>query len=188
MANQPETSTWEAGIYQFETTDVVEGGVGGIDNKPLLQLANRTKWLYDNRGDGFLKGDIKEVACTQAYISANFNGTGLGTNERLGWAICNGQNGTFDLRDRVTVGSGGGLGTGSPGYAGGNNSSHLSQAGYNVGGNTSGSGAGRLVVTTGNPELGENFESIAAIGNTANDAAVVSIEQRYTIVLKIQKL
>ena len=47
MANQPEEATWEAGIYQFETNDVVEGGAGGIDNRPLLQLANRTKYLYD---------------------------------------------------------------------------------------------------------------------------------------------
>lgn len=47
MANQPEEAIWEAGVYQFETTDVVEGGVGGIDNKPLLQLANRTKYLYN---------------------------------------------------------------------------------------------------------------------------------------------
>lgn len=45
MAFQPETPTWELGIYQFETTDFVEGGVGGTDNQPLLQLANRTAWL-----------------------------------------------------------------------------------------------------------------------------------------------
>jgi len=45
MANQPENPIWEVGIYQFETTDPVEGGVGGIDNQPLLQLANRTLYL-----------------------------------------------------------------------------------------------------------------------------------------------
>lgn len=47
MANQPENPVWEAGIYQFETTDPIEGGLGGIDNQPLLQLANRTRFLYD---------------------------------------------------------------------------------------------------------------------------------------------
>ena len=45
MASQPEVSNFDAGVYQFETTDVVEGGVGGVDNKPLLNLANRTLWL-----------------------------------------------------------------------------------------------------------------------------------------------
>lgn len=47
MANQPENPVWEAGIYQFETTDPIEGGLGGIDNRPLLELANRTRFLYD---------------------------------------------------------------------------------------------------------------------------------------------
>ncbi|WP_187382232.1 hypothetical protein [Vibrio mimicus] len=45
MANLNEEPVWEAGIYQFETTDPVEGGPEGIDNKPLRQLANRTAYL-----------------------------------------------------------------------------------------------------------------------------------------------
>lgn len=47
MANLTETSTWENGIYQLETTDPVEGGSGGISNQQAKQLGNRTKWLYD---------------------------------------------------------------------------------------------------------------------------------------------
>ncbi|HFC8543183.1 TPA: phage tail protein [Neisseria weaveri] len=45
MANLNETATWEAGIYQWETSDPVQGGPNGIDNKPTRQLANRTLWL-----------------------------------------------------------------------------------------------------------------------------------------------
>lgn len=45
MANQPETPTWDAGVYQIETTDPVEGGLGGIANASLLNLANRTLYL-----------------------------------------------------------------------------------------------------------------------------------------------
>lgn len=45
MANVPENPTWEAGIYQFETTDPVQGGPDGIDNLPNRQLANRTAYL-----------------------------------------------------------------------------------------------------------------------------------------------
>ncbi len=45
MANLNEEPVWEAGIYQFETTDPVEGGPEGIDNKPTRQLANRTAYL-----------------------------------------------------------------------------------------------------------------------------------------------
>ena len=53
MANQPEISEFTAGIYQYETTDEIEGGAGGKLNLPWLQLANRTKWLYDRIVDLF---------------------------------------------------------------------------------------------------------------------------------------
>lgn len=45
MANLTETTTWENGIYQIETTDPVLGGPNGIANIQAKQLANRTKWL-----------------------------------------------------------------------------------------------------------------------------------------------
>lgn len=45
MANLNEEPVWEEGIYQLETTDPVEGGPEGIDNKPTRQLANRTAYL-----------------------------------------------------------------------------------------------------------------------------------------------
>lgn len=53
MADLPETSTWEPGVYQIETTDPVVGGppdlgLGqGISNVPPQQLASRTLWLKD---------------------------------------------------------------------------------------------------------------------------------------------
>lgn len=45
MSNVPETATYEAGIYQIETTDPVLGGANGIANTQAKQLANRTTWL-----------------------------------------------------------------------------------------------------------------------------------------------
>lgn len=45
MSNLSETQVWEAGIYQLEETDVVQGGPNGIDNLQGKQLANRTAWL-----------------------------------------------------------------------------------------------------------------------------------------------
>lgn len=47
MANVPEKSQWEGGVYQFEETDPVQGGPDGIDNLPNKQLANRTRYLRD---------------------------------------------------------------------------------------------------------------------------------------------
>ena len=88
MANQPETSTYEAGVYQLETTDPVQGGVGGVSNTPLLQLASRTKWLKDwttaavaGFTSGILRATTKLTLRTQAGadgIRAVFRGIGTG--------------------------------------------------------------------------------------------------------------
>ena len=50
MANLTEEATYEAGIYQIETSDVVLGGPEGLTNVPLKQLANRTAWLKEALG------------------------------------------------------------------------------------------------------------------------------------------
>ncbi|WP_322080133.1 phage tail protein [Burkholderia cenocepacia] len=47
MANLKEESKWEEGVYQFETSDPVQGGPDGVDNVPTKQLANRTRHLKD---------------------------------------------------------------------------------------------------------------------------------------------
>lgn len=48
-------------------------------------------------------GDVKEIDVSNAYLTANFDASGLGTNERLGWAICNGNNGTRNRGGRVSL-------------------------------------------------------------------------------------
>lgn len=45
MANVQETPSYDAGIYQIETTDPVLGGVNGIANAQAKGLANRTAFL-----------------------------------------------------------------------------------------------------------------------------------------------
>lgn len=45
MANLPEEPTFDEGVYQIELTDPVIGGPNGISNRPIRNLANRTKWL-----------------------------------------------------------------------------------------------------------------------------------------------
>jgi microcystin-dependent protein len=47
MANLTESSTYEAGIYQLETSDPCLAGPSGVLNTPHKQLANRTKFLKD---------------------------------------------------------------------------------------------------------------------------------------------
>lgn len=45
MAGIVETPQWEPEVYQFETSDPVEGGPDGIDNVQARQLGNRTQYL-----------------------------------------------------------------------------------------------------------------------------------------------
>jgi len=47
MSNLPESSSFDAGIYELETTDLVLAGPAGVTNTPLKSLTNRTRWLYD---------------------------------------------------------------------------------------------------------------------------------------------
>lgn len=65
------------------------------------------KALLDFAESQWLKGDIKEVDCTNEYIANNFTNNGLGINERAGWAICNGYNNTRNRIGRVSVAYGG---------------------------------------------------------------------------------
>ncbi|MEH0371283.1 hypothetical protein [Vibrio mimicus] len=61
MANLNEEPVWEEGVYQFETTDPVEGGPEGIDNKPTRQLANRTAYLKQEQEKLKDKFDVEKT-------------------------------------------------------------------------------------------------------------------------------
>jgi hypothetical protein len=72
------------------------------DNEPNTALEIRTL-LTELFNRSYKTGDVMMVSCSNAYITANFDGTGLGINERVGWAICNGNNGTRNYDDRLPL-------------------------------------------------------------------------------------
>ncbi|NTX19281.1 phage tail protein [Burkholderia cepacia] len=78
MANLKEESRWEEGVYQFETSDPVQGGPDGIDNVPTKQLANRTRHLKD-RADG----NDKRVGEVSAQVEALGKRTDALGNDKL---------------------------------------------------------------------------------------------------------
>ena len=57
MANLPEQSTFDAGVYQIELQDPVVGGPGGISNLQGKALANRTRYLKD-QADGIINTQL----------------------------------------------------------------------------------------------------------------------------------
>lgn len=85
MADLEETSQWEAGIFQLETSTPVLGGPPdlaqneGFDNAPHQQLANRTLWL---KAQVEQKADASALA-GKADLSAFANSLGANGYQKL---------------------------------------------------------------------------------------------------------
>lgn len=97
-------------IEETSTTLVFEDGIGKVVRfERVARFSSGGPYQYaDLKRPGTIKemwqrGDVKEIDCDAAYIAANFDVTGLGINERKGWAICNGNNGTRNRNGRVPV-------------------------------------------------------------------------------------
>lgn len=87
MANLPERSEFDEGVYQIELTDPVIGGPNGISNRPIRNLVNRTRWLYDqitSLGNGKANKESPALtgAPTAAAPGAQDNSTRIATT---GW-------------------------------------------------------------------------------------------------------
>ncbi len=82
-----------------QINDIIDLIADGVPNT-ALKVRNALKALSVGTG---VTGDVKEIDVSNAYLLANFDPTGLGINERLGWAICNGNNGTRNRGGRVPM-------------------------------------------------------------------------------------
>ncbi|PIF32979.1 microcystin-dependent protein [Flavobacterium sp. 9] len=76
-------------------------GLGTGEKNTALEMRTLLSHLIESI---YLPGDIKEIDCTNEYVEANFTETGLGINERAGWARCNGLNGTRPRGGRTSIG------------------------------------------------------------------------------------
>jgi len=92
-----------ADIVQF--TDGVNRNVHDIRSF-TVSLTDTSSFPYFGdwqRAGAWIVGDTKEVVCTNGYLSAMFDSTGLGRAERKGWAIMNGNNGTPNDNGKVVI-------------------------------------------------------------------------------------
>ena len=117
-----------------------------------------------------LKGDTKEVVCDSTYLATNFDGTGLGRLERLGWAICNGNNGTVNHDGRVVVA----YGTNYPtlGSTGGSKDAVVVEHNHTIGGATQG--------LIGRDNTGQNGSGVSATPTQQVSAGGGSITDYYS--------
>ena len=116
-----------------------------------------------------LTGDIKEVDCDNTYLALNFDNTGLGINERVGWAICNGLNGTKDRNGRSSIGYGSAYTT--VGATGGSKDAvlvaHTHGNKYQIK-NASGTGSEHVLDNSGSSTLIQNTDSTGVSGTDKN--------------------
>lgn len=88
MANLPESSVFDEGIYQIEQTDAVLGGVpdiatgAGKTNIPAWQLARRTRWLK-NAYDSLAALVVDASTTVRGLVQLNNSLTSTSTSQAL---------------------------------------------------------------------------------------------------------
>ena len=66
-----ESAIWEDSVLQIEVGDSVGGGSSAVANLQAQDLANRTKWLKDNKFDANNFGEFYPTGVTPTYVDAN---------------------------------------------------------------------------------------------------------------------
>ena len=68
MGQLPENNNFDGTVYQFETTDVIQGGAGGVANSQGQNLTNRTRWLFNQVSN--ILASLAGYA-TQAFVGSS---------------------------------------------------------------------------------------------------------------------
>ncbi len=120
MANLQEVVSWDAGVYQLETSDPVLGGPGGTSNKQAQALANRTAYLKkhmdDLEGGTTAAGKANKLTTARTIAvagdvtgQASFDGSGnisiTATYKNSGVVAGTYRSVTVDAKGNVTAGS-----------------------------------------------------------------------------------
>lgn len=124
-------------------------------------------------------GDIKRIKCDITYLNNNFEANGLGKNLRLGWAICNGNNGTDNLAGKVGIGYGSGY---SLGQTGGSKDAVVVSHNHTVSINGGGGGDGFVTYNDGSGTAHNYNTSTVGVDGTDKNM------QPYIVNLYIMKL
>lgn len=127
-----------------------------------------------------LQFEVKELWVNQIYIDTNFDSTGLGVNLCLGYAICNGNNGTPTVDGLVSIGYGTNYNV-IGGFGGSKNAVLVEHSHTFATDNFNGSASGAEI----RPSIG-GAGSITT--STVGESGANKNMQPYIILLKIMKL
>ena len=85
MGNITENPVWEDNVLQIEVGDSVRGGPSAVVNLQAQDLANRTKWLKENKFDASNFGEFYSALVSPSITgSATLNGTTNNTVQLTG--------------------------------------------------------------------------------------------------------
>jgi len=146
----------------------------GSGNTEKLEVDGNSNTTGTVDADEFVGRGVTPIGGIIMYSGATdgtlFTGSGLGvTGSKMeGWAICNGSNGTPNLRGRFIVGSTSGPNTGAPANA--SDIDKLYDAGYNVDGNGD-SGENTHTLAVGELPSHKHSGSTSTNGNHSHNVA-----------------
>lgn len=86
-------------MTRTEIQTIIDNIADGVPNT-ALKVRTALNAIADGTAISY---QVVELDVPTSYIAANFDATGLGINERVGWAICNGNNGTRNRLGRVAM-------------------------------------------------------------------------------------
>ena len=88
--------------YQ-DILDLINANLASGSKIPAVKHSEVETALLDFIQSNVQQYDIKAIYANSTYLGNNFESDGLGKNLRAGWAICNGNNGTPNISNRVIV-------------------------------------------------------------------------------------
>jgi hypothetical protein len=127
--------------------------------------------------------ELRDLFVNQTYIDDNFDITGLGTDLMLGWAICNGQNGTPNMDGLVSIGYGTNYSVINA-VGGSKNAVLVEHSHVQFGANSPTGGSNRITV-------GATASGNFATNNVTDTVGVSGVDknmQPYRVLLKIMKV
>jgi hypothetical protein len=176
--NPAEISTIRVGELPIGTI-TVDSKFAVENGTDLEQVTGQDVVDFININSNAFQFEVRDLWVNQTYIDTNFDGTGLGTGIMLGWAICNGQNGTPPMDGLVSIGYGNNYSV--IGAFGGSKDAVVVAHTHNIRVNTDAAGSGFPA-----------FEASTTQGTFATESTGVSgvnkNMQPYIVLLKIMKL
>jgi hypothetical protein len=184
-----------ANITTIRVGELPTGTITLTSNIPVENVTDLEKITgqdlvdFININSNAFQFELRDLFVNQTYIDDNFDITGLGTDLMLGWAICNGQNGTPNMDGLVSIGYGTNYNVINA-IGGSKNAvvvEHSHQGLFVSGSNRDNGDPGNYIITANGEPNGIQSSTLTYTAN-AGVSGLNKNMQPYRVLLKIMKL